>query len=301
MPASKRSRRLIFPLILLLWQTTPAWAVDPPHASTESVSDGVAALDKGDFATARRILEPLANTGNTDAQTLLGGMFLIGAGAPRNPREAARLFRLSADLGNKHGQYQLAFLLLEGVGVQRDEVEAFKYFEMSAKQGFAPAELVLGKLLNPGTFEHRGIVVGAAGPGDPQAQRISKDAVMSARYFRMAADQGNPDAQFSLGLAYEQGLGVPVNLTEAGRLFRLAAKQGHSGAQNNLGLLYSKGEGVIRSYGKAYMWTMIAAMTGNASASDNRDIMREHLTAQQREQTEQMAQRCVESQYVTCD
>ena len=54
-----------------------------------------------------------------------------------------------------------------------------------------------------------------------------KDA---AEYYRLAAAQGNADAQFHLGLCYEIGRGVPQSDAEALKYFRLAAKQGLSDA-----------------------------------------------------------------------
>lgn len=299
-----QSRRLAFALAILLLPMMPASAADSPDALPEILME---VWGKGDFATARQILEPLAGSSNTDAQNLLGILYMRGDGVPQNPREAARLFRLSADHGNKRSQFQLARLLLEGVGIEKDEVEAFRYFEMSARQGFALAQLTLGNLLSPGQFEGDagmpGVLVSVDGtpPGGDLGQRIPKDAVTSGYWFRMAADQGNPEAQFSLGLAYSEGLGAPFNRVEGVRLYRLAAKQGHSGAQHNLGLLYAKGEGVSRDHLKAYMWFIAAAASGSSKANGNREIASNLLTPRQRAQAEQMAARCVETQFAACD
>ena len=61
---------------------------------------------------------------------------------------------------------------------------------------------------------------------------------------RRAADQGNADAQFNLGVMYAEGRGVPRDDAEAARWYRCAADQGEAAAQFNLGLMYAKGEGV---------------------------------------------------------
>jgi uncharacterized protein len=70
-----------------------------------------------------------------------------------------------------------------------------------------------------------------------------EDEAEAARWFRKAADQGDPVAQESLGWLYADGRGVGRDETEAARLFRLAADQGHSRALNSLGLLYLNGRG----------------------------------------------------------
>ena len=61
---------------------------------------------------------------------------------------------------------------------------------------------------------------------------------------RLAAEQGDADAQFSLGAAYLQGTGVPEDpiavedFVEADFWLRRAAEQGHAGAQTVLRELY---------------------------------------------------------------
>ena len=71
------------------------------------------------------------------------------------------------------------------------------------------------------------------------------------KWYRLAADQGNADAQNNLGAMYDNGQGVPQNYAEAVKWFRLAADQGHAIAQNNLGLMYAKGQGVPQNYAEA--------------------------------------------------
>jgi len=56
----------------------------------------------------------------------------------------------------------------------------------------------------------------------------------AARLYKLAADQGNADAQFNLGLFYEHGRGgLPKDDREAARLFKLAADQGYAVAQSS--------------------------------------------------------------------
>ena len=53
-------------------------------------------------------------------------------------------------------------------------------------------------------------------PGEPQ------DDVEAATWYRKAADQGAPAAQFKLGTLYRQGRGVPQDYVEAHKWFKLA-------------------------------------------------------------------------------
>jgi TPR repeat protein len=59
---------------------------------------------------------------------------------------------------------------------------------------------------------------------------VVQDSGESARWYRLAADQGDATAQFNLGALYQNGTGVPQNSSEAARWFRLAADQGHAHA-----------------------------------------------------------------------
>ena len=61
---------------------------------------------------------------------------------------------------------------------------------------------------------------------------------------RQKAEAGDATAQYSLGLMYYNGEGVPKDSAEAVKWYRKAADQGYADAQFNLGLNYANGEGV---------------------------------------------------------
>ena len=98
---------------------------------------------------------------------------------------------------------------------------------------------------------------------------------------RHAAEQGDADAQFSRGLMYEYGLGVPQDDAEAVRWFRLAAEQGNASAQYNLGLRYAAGLGVPQDYVSAHMWLNLATATGDENARKAREIVAASMTREQ--------------------
>ena len=53
---------------------------------------------------------------------------------------------------------------------------------------------------------------------------------------------------------YQKGQGVLEGDKEAVRWFRLAAEQGNEDAQYNLGIMYVLGKGVIKDSVYAHMW-----------------------------------------------
>ena len=83
-----------------------------------------------------------------------------------------------------------------------------------------------------------------------KGQGVPQDYAEAVRWFRRAAEQEHPDAQYYLGLMYDKGRGVPQDYAEAVRWYRRAAEQEHPGAQNNLSLMYDKGRGVPLNHGK---------------------------------------------------
>ena len=100
-------------------------------------------------------------------------------------------------------------------------------------------------------------------------QGVPQDFKEAVRWYRLAADQGNAVAQSNLGFMYGNGRGVPQDFKEAVRWYRLAADQGDAMAQNNLGAMYGNGQGVPQDFKEAVRWYRLAADQGHASAQHN--------------------------------
>lgn len=86
----------------------------------------------------------------------------------------------------------------------------------------------------------------------------NKDYPRAYQEWKAAADAGQAEAQFDLGLLYAQGLGVHRDLTEAARWYRKSADQGNGEAQFALGQLYSRGWGIPRDEADAVRWLQMA-------------------------------------------
>jgi len=70
---------------------------------------------------------------------------------------------------------------------------------------------------------------------------VKQDHAEAARWYRKAAEQGHADAQYNLGVMYENGQGVRQDHAESVRWYRKAAEQGHAEPQYNLGVMYENG------------------------------------------------------------
>jgi TPR repeat protein len=65
---------------------------------------------------------------------------------------------------------------------------------------------------------------------------------------------------------FNKGKGVAQDFVEAVNWYKLAAGQGDADAQNNLGAMYAKGIGVIQDYVKSHSWFNLSAVNGNSLA-----------------------------------
>ena len=97
--------------------------------------------------------------------------------------------------------------------------------------------------------------------------------VAAARWFRAAARQGHAAAQFNLGFHYREGRGVLQDDAHAVRWYRRAAEQGEADAQNNLAGMYARGNGVRPNGPEAVRWWTLAAEQGHAVAAFNLGFM----------------------------
>ena len=74
------------------------------------------------------------------------------------------------------------------------------------------------------------------------------DPVQSFNIYKLAANEGDSQAQFHVALMYHKGLnGVPKDLEQANKYYKMAAAQGNEKAQCNLAFNIQKGDGIGRN------------------------------------------------------
>lgn len=101
-------------------------------AAADQNEDALAAYSRGDYATALRLMQPLANEGNARAQDKLGLMYYNGYGVQKDYAEAARWLRKAADQGIATSQNVLGIMYANGRGVPEDVVRAYVWFSLAA-------------------------------------------------------------------------------------------------------------------------------------------------------------------------
>ena len=107
------------------------------------------------------------------------------------------------------------------------------------------------------------------------AYYLRGDFIAALREWRPLAEQGDPQAQFYLGIMHTNGEGVPEDNRQAAYWFRKSARQGHSQSQYHLGILYANGAGVPEDDPQAVYWFRKSAEQGDARAQFNLGVMYE--------------------------
>ena len=86
---------------------------------------------------------------------------------------------------------------------------------------------------------------------------------------------------------------------------RMAAEHRNLEAQFNLGVMYEEGRGVAQDRVRAHMWYNLAAAVAsdqNATlAARNRDLVTKSLTREQLFRAQEMAHQCEASGFKNCD
>jgi uncharacterized protein len=142
-------------------------------AAAGPYEDGTAAARLGDYDTAMRLIRPLAEQGDSSAQTFLGHLYWIII--PPDYAAAAGWYRKAAEHGNAFAQDRVAYQYANGLGVTQDYATAAAWYRKAADQGQADAQASLG-------FQY------AHGLG------LAQDYVSAHMWFSLAAAKGNRDA-----------------------------------------------------------------------------------------------------------
>jgi TPR repeat protein len=99
-----------------------------------------------DYSAAEKHCRKAAEQRDSLGAYCLGGLYLSGAGVPKDAAQAARWFELAALLGVADAQADLGAMYARGMGVPQDKDAAVKWLTLAAKQGNARAMGELQKL-----------------------------------------------------------------------------------------------------------------------------------------------------------
>jgi TPR repeat protein len=173
------------------------------------LEDGQAAIKRHDYANAMRLLEPLAEQGNADAQYEVAKMYARSDvadipgdyGFHFDSAKALKFFKLAAMQGHVLAMVALSEAYIHGWwGTKRDPVEGGKWQLMAAEKGYPSAQYFVG--------------IG---------YYYKHNYAEAFTWLSRAAEQGEEISQNMLGILYLNGQGAPQDYATAHMWFNLSA------------------------------------------------------------------------------
>lgn len=213
-----------------------------------------------------------AENGDQDAMESLANSYLNGNETEQDFRKSFKWWKKLAEEGSAIAQFNTGLYLAKGLGVKRDFGKAVEWMEKAAENGDEDAARHL-ELYKPAEDNWR-----KANSGDAAAQaEIAKlfmilgksvdqsdsnaEFKVAYEFSKKAADQGNPEGLYLLGLCYEYGRGVESDTKKAAEAYKKAADQGHAPSQWNLACFYMNGiYGAVEQNGPYGIWNELEGL-----------------------------------------
>jgi TPR repeat protein len=169
--------------------------------------------------------------------------------------KAVNSLEYAAQQGHAGAQWKLGRMYAEGDGVTQNDLKAFEYFRRIADRhaednpNTPQARFVANAFVALGHYYLDGI---------PKTD-VKRDPVRAREMFAYAASYfRDPDAQYYLARLYLDGTGAPHDPRQAARWFALAAQKGQCDAQAMLGAMLFAGDHVPRQAARGLMWLILA-------------------------------------------
>ena len=150
-----------------------------------------------------------------------------------------------AEQGDAEEQYKLGKRYATGDGVEVSASEAVKWYRKAAEQGHAEAQYQMGRwydgtlVINSNTEMHFEFCANEDEDDEEALKWYHKAAEQGHQDAKMwiknhdlwAAEKGDAEAQYCLGLSYFDGQGVNKDKVKAAMWFHMAADQGDTNAK----------------------------------------------------------------------
>jgi TPR repeat protein len=226
--------------------------------------------------------------------------------ARRDWRTAQRELQPLADQGNPRAQYLMGGIALQGASPgQTDEAGAMNWYRKAAAQGLPEAQRDLAFLLltdkPPKIAEAVAFYRQAADRGDAEAayqlgvlydrgQGVRPDAAQRNAWWQKAADLNYAPALLALAEMARAGDGMAKSEPVAVGYYRRAAERGSGAAALHYARALRDGTGVTRDAAQAWEWFSFALGQGsNASLREERDRLSAQVPPPARAAAEQRA------------
>jgi TPR repeat protein len=157
---------------------------------------GIELIEQKNYEKALMAFELGAKTGDLNAMTALGIMYITGIGVIQNDIKGFKYVQDAANKSHPKAQYTLGAIYYLGAGTSIDFKKAFSWISLSADQGYSDAQHNLAQMYEAG-------------------EGVLKDSKKAYEYYLKAARNDNLDSQVKVAQMYQEGIGTKKNLEKS--------------------------------------------------------------------------------------
>lgn len=262
------------------------WRVGAAAPESATLDSAVAALLADDPAVAERLVRPLADAGQPDAQHLLGFLYDLGLAVPVDYKLGNDWQEKAASQGHYWARLYLGWKLGLGLGLDKPDPARATALQSVLYEQVAPVRVVPGEWLGVNGLNfapnHRraslwlhtqaeaGNALAAFTLGEYYYNGwVSgrQEAAQHIRWLKLAADHGHAPAMVRLKLYYGLGVITEKDETKSREYLLRAAEAGDADSQHELGRNYARGrDGLPKDASLAVRWYERASASNHLAA-----------------------------------
>ena len=115
-----------------------------------NLASGIAAFEAKEFRRSLQLLQPLAESGEPEAQYRLAVQYQAGLGVVQNPLQAYHWMRAAAEQNHDLALHGLGIMYLYGECVDKNETEAARWLQRAADRGLPGSMAALAGMYEQG-------------------------------------------------------------------------------------------------------------------------------------------------------
>jgi TPR repeat protein len=229
-------------------QNAPLGPAAAPSSQAATLR-AIEAYTAKDYARAANLFTQAAQDGNARAQFELGRMYLKGLGVEKDCAATAAWIGKAASQNLAIAQTLFGTLYLKGLCVSRDNATAMSWYDKAASLGDAAGQIMFGLML--ADRKDYGEAMRWLRKGEANHVELLLEPEGEAKSIQIAKKLRGL-AQYTIGLMYEAGAGVPKDIRQSINWYQKAAELGNDDAKVSFAQLQE----FLRQRGRRYLGLM---------------------------------------------
>jgi len=245
-------------LIVLALVTDP---VAPPDHSVQPLQEGKAAFKKAEYERANKLLNPLADAGNPEAQYLMGRMYHAGLGVQKDLLIAKKYYVRAgkqdyapAQIGAVVSTFDYVSAVSDGLKLSYERASELRWVFPALALGYAPAMFHLQYAASDYQVTLPSIIHNLEDFPEKARNRVLKDRISVLALSIIAKNHGDPFAERLVAGIPKVSSEEKTKAERAARQFEAAYKRGNIGKNSEC----QDSSGLLRLEPKDGDWGMLA-------------------------------------------